>query len=82
MLRVHVIEAKHLMKKDISMLGKGKSDPYAVITVGAQEFRTKTINNSVDPKWDFWCEVSVCHSGLVFLFFSFPSMYQHALPGT
>lgn len=57
-LRVHVVEAKHLMKKDIGMLGKGKSDPYAVITVGAQEFKTKVINNSVDPKWDYWCEVS------------------------
>lgn len=52
-----MVEAKHLMKKDISMLGKGKSDPYAVINVGAQEFKTKTINNTVDPKWDYWCEV-------------------------
>jgi Ca2+-dependent lipid-binding protein len=59
-LRVHVVEAKQLMKKDISVLGKGKSDPYVVITVGAQEFRSQTINNSVNPKWDFWCEVSLC----------------------
>ncbi|CAB0034746.1 unnamed protein product [Trichogramma brassicae] len=62
-LRIHVVQAKHLMKKDIGMLGKGKSDPYAVITVGAQEFRTKTIDNTVDPKWDYWCEAhihSVC----------------------
>ncbi|XP_012262341.2 extended synaptotagmin-3 isoform X2 [Athalia rosae] len=55
-LRIHVIEAKHLMKKDFSMLGKGKSDPYAIINVGCQEFRTKTIDNTVNPKWDFWCE--------------------------
>lgn len=54
---MHVVEAKHLMKKDIGMLGKGKSDPYAIITVGAQEFKTKVISNSVDPKWDYWCEV-------------------------
>ncbi|XP_077281318.1 extended synaptotagmin-like protein 2 isoform X3 [Temnothorax americanus] len=58
-LRIHVVEAKHLMKKDIGMLGKGKSDPYAVINVGAQEFRTKTIDNTVNPKWDFWCECAV-----------------------
>ncbi|XP_046399641.1 extended synaptotagmin-2 isoform X6 [Ischnura elegans] len=58
-LRVHVVEAKDLMKKDIGMLGKGKSDPYAVITVGAQEFRTQTINNTVAPKWDYWCEFVV-----------------------
>ncbi|GLH00862.1 Synaptotagmin 1 [Gryllus bimaculatus] len=55
-LRIHVVEARNLMKKDISMLGKGKSDPYAIITVGAEEFRTKTIDNTVNPKWDFWCE--------------------------
>ena len=51
------MQAKHLMKKDIGMLGKGKSDPYAIISVGAREFRTKTIDNTVDPKWDYWCEV-------------------------
>lgn len=58
-LRMHVIEAKNLMKKDYSMLGKGKSDPYAVIKVGAQEFKTKVIPSTVDPKWDFWCEVRI-----------------------
>lgn len=58
-LRIHVVEAKHLMKKDIGMLGKGKSDPYAIINIGAQEFRTKTIDNTVNPKWDFWCECAV-----------------------
>lgn len=61
-LRVHVIEARHLMKKDISVLGKGKSDPYAVVTVGAQEFKTKVIDNSVDPKWDYWCEFQILES--------------------
>lgn len=40
-LRVHVVEAKNLMKMDIGMLGKGKSDPYAIVTVGAQQFRTQ-----------------------------------------
>lgn len=53
------------MKKDIGMLGKGKSDPYAVINVGAEEFRTKTIDNTVNPKWDFWCEVRRTFSQLV-----------------
>lgn len=47
------------MKKDIGMLGKGKSDPYAIITVGAQTFKTKIIDNTVNPKWDFWCEVPI-----------------------
>ncbi|CAH1990506.1 unnamed protein product [Acanthoscelides obtectus] len=50
------------MKKDISVLGKGKSDPYAVVTVGAQEFKTKPIDNTVDPKWDYWCEFQILES--------------------
>ena len=30
-LRIHVTEAKELKKADISLTGKGKSDPYAVV---------------------------------------------------
>ncbi|EDV93593.1 GH18195 [Drosophila grimshawi] len=59
LLRIHVVEAKNLMKKDISVLGKGKSDPYAIINVGSQEFRTQIIDNNVNPKWDYWCEAPV-----------------------
>lgn len=58
-LRIHVVEAKDLMKKDIGMLGKGKSDPYAIINVGSQEFKTQIIDNNVNPKWDYWCEAQV-----------------------
>lgn len=56
-LRVHVIQAKNLEKKDSNVLGKGKSDPYATITVGAQSFKTKVIPNVTCPVWDYWCEV-------------------------
>ncbi|XP_031626482.1 extended synaptotagmin-2 isoform X3 [Contarinia nasturtii] len=55
-LRIHVVEAKDLMKKDIGVLGKGKSDPYAIVMVGSQQFRTPTIDNTVNPKWDYFCE--------------------------
>ncbi|KAJ8920619.1 hypothetical protein NQ315_004758 [Exocentrus adspersus] len=55
-LRVHVIEAKDLVKKDISFTGKGKSDPYTILEVGDQAYRTETIDCTVNPKWDFWCE--------------------------
>ncbi|XP_037892232.1 extended synaptotagmin-2 isoform X2 [Glossina fuscipes] len=58
-LRIHVVEAKDLMKKDIGMLGKGKSDPYAIVNVGSQEFKTQIIDNNVNPKWDYWCEAQV-----------------------
>ncbi|XP_030373546.1 extended synaptotagmin-2 isoform X2 [Scaptodrosophila lebanonensis] len=59
LLRIHVVEAKDLMKKDIGVLGKGKSDPYAIINVGAQEFKTQIIDNNVNPKWYYWCEAPV-----------------------
>lgn len=51
------MEAKNLEKKDCNVLGIGKSDPYAVVRVGAQEYKTKIVDGTVDPKWDYWCEV-------------------------
>lgn len=62
------------MKKDITVLGKGKSDPYAILTVGAQTFRTQTIDNTVDPKWDYWCEVSGRWDGV--LLFSLLAVFE------
>ncbi|XP_013167015.1 PREDICTED: extended synaptotagmin-2-B isoform X2 [Papilio xuthus] len=61
-LRIHLVQAQNLMKKDVSMLGKGKSDPYAIITVGAQQWKTKHIDNDVNPHWDFWCEARIMQS--------------------
>lgn len=53
-IRIHVIEAKNLMKKDFGIMGK--SDPYCILHLGAQKFQTKTINNTVNPTWDYCCE--------------------------
>ncbi|KAK4310041.1 hypothetical protein Pmani_018372 [Petrolisthes manimaculis] len=55
-LRIQVIEAHNLMKKDVGLMGMGKSDPYCILRLGAQKFQTKTINNTINPKWDFCCE--------------------------
>lgn len=60
-LRIHVIEAKDLMKKDFNIMGTGKSDPYAVLRVGTQEFKTKVIDNTVQPVWNEWFEFFVMH---------------------
>ncbi|XP_072935916.1 NAD(P) transhydrogenase, mitochondrial [Epargyreus clarus] len=61
-LRIHLVQAQNLMKKDVSMLGKGKSDPYAIITVGAQQWKTKHIDNDVNPRWEYWCEARIMQS--------------------
>ncbi|XP_059474297.1 extended synaptotagmin-2 [Neocloeon triangulifer] len=58
-LRIHLVEARNLMKMDISVLGEGKSDPYTVLTIGSKTYKTQIIEGSVNPKWDYWCEVEV-----------------------
>uniref|UniRef100_A0A8D3DI94 Extended synaptotagmin-2-like n=1 Tax=Scophthalmus maximus TaxID=52904 RepID=A0A8D3DI94_SCOMX len=65
-LRIHFIEAQDLLSKD-KMLGgliKGKSDPYGVVQVGTQVFKSKVIHETLNPKWN---EVYEClvysHSG-------------------
>lgn len=42
----------------MGVLGTGKSDPYVILSVGAQQRKSKIINNSVNPKWEFYCEVN------------------------
>ncbi|XP_032387812.1 extended synaptotagmin-2 isoform X2 [Etheostoma spectabile] len=53
-LRIHFIEAQDLIGKDRFLGGliKGKSDPYGVIQVGTQLFKSKVINDTVNPKWN------------------------------
>lgn len=51
-LRVFVVEARDLIKADIGITGKGKSDPYTIVTVGARSERTKVIDNTVEPVWN------------------------------
>merc|ERR1712025_804944 len=43
-----LLKAKELRKKDIF----SKSDPYAVISVGSQRQKTKTIKNTHEPEWN------------------------------
>lgn len=61
-LRVKVVEAKNLIAKDIGFVKKGKSDPYAIIRIGAQSFRTKVISNDLNPEWNETFEAFVDNS--------------------
>ena len=58
-MRVRLLEAKDLMAKDTFMLGlvKGKSDPYAILRVGNSQFKSKTIKENLNPRWDETYEV-------------------------
>ena len=57
-LKIKVIKAKELIKADLI----GKSDPYAVIKYGEQQFQTDTVRNSREPKWDYELEMNVPES--------------------
>ena len=62
LLRVQIPEARELVKSDFSLIGKGSPDPYAVLEVGAQKFRTETKKNQSNPKWDEIFEAFVDNS--------------------
>ncbi|XP_048379307.1 extended synaptotagmin-1 isoform X1 [Stegostoma tigrinum] len=60
-VRIYLIEAASLESKDTYVKGfiKGKSDPYAIVRVGTQAFMSKTISETVNPKWNEMYEVIV-----------------------
>uniref|UniRef100_A0A669EQC2 Extended synaptotagmin 2 n=1 Tax=Oreochromis niloticus TaxID=8128 RepID=A0A669EQC2_ORENI len=53
-LRIHFLEAQDLEGKDTFLGGliKGKSDPYGILQIGNQLFQSKTIKESLNPKWN------------------------------
>jgi len=50
-LRVRLFKAEKLAKKDIGILGMGKSDPYATLSVGSRRVKSDRIDNTVNPEW-------------------------------
>ncbi|KAG8547863.1 hypothetical protein GDO81_027286 [Engystomops pustulosus] len=58
-LRVYLLEAEHLIPKDTYLRGiiKGKSDPYAIMRVGNQTFKSRTIKENLNPHWNEMYEV-------------------------
>ena len=50
-IRMKIIEAAELTKMDSALRG-GAADPYIIIGVGAQTFRTKTCKNTLKPVWN------------------------------
>jgi len=47
-LKVKVVKGRKLPATDIG----GKSDPYCKLFLKLQEFKTKVINDNLDPVWD------------------------------
>merc|ERR1719312_1507214 len=53
--KINVIKAKELIKTDMI----GKSDPYAVISYGKQNEKTKVVKNTQEPQWNHEAEFEV-----------------------
>ncbi|GAA6088070.1 extended synaptotagmin-1, partial [Tachysurus ichikawai] len=60
-VRIHLLEAESLAAKDnyVKGLMSSMSDPYALIRVGPQSFRSKHKDNTDSPKWGEIYEVIV-----------------------
>lgn len=59
LLRIILLEAQRLIAKDNMMGGmvKGKSDPYAKISVGEFTFKSNVIKENLNPVWNEMYEV-------------------------
>ncbi|KAM9067136.1 intersectin-2 isoform 7-T8 [Sarcophilus harrisii] len=51
-LMVHVIEASELK----ACKANGKSNPYCEVSLGSQSFTTRTLQDTLSPKWNFNCQ--------------------------
>ncbi len=62
-LSVMAVEARDLVNTDWRLLGQGKSDPYAIVGLGADggehEFRTHVIPDCLDPVWKLLVDLPV-----------------------
>lgn len=58
-VRLDVIGAHNLLKADVGLFGMRKSDPYVDIRICNQDFRTPTISNTINPKWNYLCEALI-----------------------
>lgn len=58
-MRIILLEAQRLIAKDNMMGGmvKGKSDPYAKISVGEFTFKSNVIKENLNPVWNEMYEV-------------------------
>jgi len=58
-LRVHVVRARDIMKADWGPWGQ--SDPYCVVSLGMQKYRTATKWDDKNPEWGEYVDLVVYH---------------------
>ena len=54
-LTITLIEGRNLVKRDTYFGGSGKSDPYAIISLGQRKvsFKDKYVSADLNPKWNY-----------------------------
>uniref|UniRef100_A0A8C4Z2S9 Extended synaptotagmin-like protein 1b n=1 Tax=Gadus morhua TaxID=8049 RepID=A0A8C4Z2S9_GADMO len=77
-LRLHLLEAQSLVAKDNLMGGlrKGKSDPYAKVTVGEHAFKSHVVKENLNPTWNEMYEVRSQRSSSLTGFYSCHSQWH------
>merc|ERR1712223_992456 len=55
LLKVIIFEASNLYKSDVI----GKSDPYVIVKFQNQEYRSKTVDNTLNPEWNFTANLCI-----------------------
>ncbi|KAM3724388.1 Extended synaptotagmin-2 [Dirofilaria immitis] len=58
-VRLKIVEARNLENRDIKFTKSMASDPYCEIQIGSQFYRTKTIDNDLNPVWNEYFEFVV-----------------------
>lgn len=70
LLRLILFEAQNLVAKDNIMGGlkKGKSDPYAKISVGEVTFKSAVVKENLNPVWNEMYEVCLKQRHMFWLY--------------
>ncbi|CAL8086569.1 unnamed protein product [Calicophoron daubneyi] len=58
-LRIYVISGRKLKVGDKTMVGRGSSDPYCIVRVGAHTFKTVVVKQTLEPNWNEYFEAIV-----------------------
>merc|ERR1719469_1277751 len=64
-LRITAHKATSLRAKDSAGLFSGaSSDPYVVLSIGPESYKSQTINRNLNPVFDFACEFPIFAASL------------------
>ncbi|KAA0710802.1 Intersectin-2 EH domain and SH3 domain regulator of endocytosis 2 [Triplophysa tibetana] len=57
--RVYTLKTENINESLIVFLLEGKSNPFCEVTMGSQCYTSRTINDTVNPRWNFNCQFHI-----------------------